>query len=45
MASKDKDLIQEKVELSIDTNVTGWSAMKSTLESPQELLEKGLKNI
>ena len=45
MAPKDKDPIQKKVESSIDTNVTGWSVMKSTLESPQELLEKGSENI
>ena len=32
------------MELSIDTNVTGWNVMRSILESPQEHLERGSKN-
>ena len=45
MAPKDKDLYRRKLESSTDTNVTGWSVKKSTLKSPQKLLEKGSKNI
>ena len=44
MAPKDQDTIQKKVESSIDTSVTGWNAMRNTLESPQEHLERGSKN-
>ena len=44
MAPKDQDTIQKKVESSIDTSVTGWNAMRNTLESPQECLERGSKN-
>ena len=35
---------RSKVESSTDTNVTGWTVMKNTLESPQELLEKSSRN-
>ena len=42
---KDQDTIQKKVESYIDTNVTGWSVMRNTLESPQEHLDLGSKNI
>ena len=45
VAPKDQDTIQKKVELYIGTNVTGWNAMRNTLESPQEHLERGSKNI
>ena len=34
-----------KVESYIDTNVTGWILMKSILESQQEILKRGLRNI
>ena len=44
MAPKDQDIIQKKVESSIDTSVTGWNAMRNTLESPQEHLERGSNN-
>ena len=33
------------MESSIDRSVTGWNAMRNTLESPQEHLERGSKNI
>ena len=45
VAPKDRDTIQKKVESYIDSNVTGWNAMRNTLESPQEHLERGSKNI
>ena len=45
MAPKDKDPILKKVESYIDINVTGWSVMKNTLESQQEILQRGLRNI
>ena len=45
MAPKDQDTIQKKVESYTDTNVTGWSVMRNTLESPLEHLERGSKNI
>ena len=44
MAPKDQDTIQKKVESSTDTSVTGWNAMRNTLESPQDHLERGSKN-
>ena len=31
---KDQDTIHKKVESYIDTNVTGWNAIRNTLESP-----------
>ena len=42
---KTKIQYRSKVESSRDTNVTGWIVMKNTLKSPQELLEKGSRNI
>ena len=36
---------RRKVESYIDTNVTGWNAMRNTLDSPQEHLENGSQNI
>ena len=45
MTPKDKDLILKKVGSYTDLNVTGWSVMKSTLGSQQEILERGLRNI
>ena len=36
---------RSKVESSTDTNVTGWIVMRNILESPQELLVKGSRNI
>ena len=45
VAPKDQEIIQKKVESYIDTNVTGWNAMRNTLESPQEHFERGSKNI
>ena len=36
---------RRKVESYIDTNVTGWNVVRNTFESPQEHLERGLKNI
>ena len=45
MAPKDQDTIQKKVGSYTDTNVTGWSVMRNTLESPLEHLERGSKNI
>ena len=44
VAPKDKDPILKKVESFIDINATGWSVMKSTLESLQEHLERGSRN-
>ena len=45
VAPKDQDTIQKKMESYIDKNATGWNAMRITLESPQEHLERGSKNI
>ena len=46
MTPKDKDPIQKQSgESSTDTNVTGWIVMMNILESPQELLVKGSRNI
>ena len=45
MAPKDKDPILKKVESYIDINVTGWIVMTNILESWQEILKRGLKNI
>ena len=46
VAPKDQDTIQKKSGvIYTDTNVTGWSVMRNTLESPQEHLERGSKNI
>ena len=45
MAPKDKDPILKKLESYTDTNVTGWSVMKNTLGSQQEILQRGLRNI
>ena len=45
MAPKDKDPILKKVESYKDINVTGWTVMKNTLESQQEILQRGLRNI
>ena len=45
MTPKDKDPTRSKVESSTDTNVTGWIVMRNKLESPQELLVKGSRNI
>ena len=45
MAPKDQDTIQKKVESYTDTNVTGWSVMRNTLESHLEHLERGSQNI
>ena len=41
VAPKDKDPILKKEESYTNINVTGWSVMKSTLESLQEHLERG----
>ena len=45
VAPKDQDTIQKKVKSYIDTKVTGWNVMRNRLESPQEHLERGSKNI
>ena len=45
MAPKDKDPILKEVESYIDINVMVWSVMKNTLESQQEILQRGLRNI
>ena len=45
VAPKDQDSIQIRVESYIDINVTGWNVMRNILESPQEHLERGSKNI
>ena len=48
MAPKDKDHIlknQKKVESYTDTNVIGWSVMKSILENQQEHLQRGSRTI
>ena len=45
MTPKDKDPILKKVGSYTDSNATGWSVMKSTLGSQQEILERGLRNI
>ena len=37
-------LSSRKVESYTDTNVIGWSVMKNTLESQQELLLRGSRN-
>ena len=42
---KTKIQSRSKVESSTDINVTGWIVMRNILESPQELLEKGSRNI
>ena len=44
IAPKDKDPILKRVESYMNINVTGWSVMKSTLESLAEHLERGSKN-
>ena len=44
VAPKDKDPILKKVQSYTGINVTGWSVMKSTLESLQEHLERGSRN-
>ena len=43
--TKTKIQSRSKVESSTDTNVTGWIVMRNILESPQELLVKGSRNI
>ena len=45
VAPKDQHTVQKIVESYIDTNVTVWNVMRNTLESPQEHLERGSKNI
>ena len=45
MAPKDKDPILKKVGSYIDISVTGWIVMMSILESQQEILKRGTRNI
>ena len=45
MTPKDKGPILKKVGLYTDSNATGWSVIKNTLRSQQEILERGLRNI
>ena len=45
MAPKTEIQSRNKVESSTDIIVTGWIVMRNILESPQELLEKGSRNI
>ena len=45
MTPKDKDPILKKVGSYTDLKTTGWSVMKNTLGSQQEILERGLRNI
>ena len=45
MAPKDKDPMMKKSGSFTVINVVGWNVMRNTLESPQEPLLKGLKNI
>ena len=42
---KTKIQYRSKVESSTDTNVTGWIVIRNILESPQECLVKGSRNI
>ena len=45
MAPKDKDPLLKKVGSYIDISVTGWIVMRSILESQQEILKRGTRNI
>ena len=45
MAPKGQDLPKRGVESSIHTSVTVWSVMRNILLNPQELLERGSRNI
>ena len=45
MAPKIKIQFLRKGESYTDSNATGWSVVKNTLGSQQEILERGLRNI
>ena len=45
MAPKDKDPLLKEVGSYIDTSVTGFIVMRSILESQQEILRRGTRNI
>ena len=45
LVERPRSNLEEDMGQSIDTNVIGWIVMKNTLESPQEFLERGSRNI